>query len=76
MQPSRDAFDKYCQKYPLCHYDYAFMKRHEHLSEGRLDDRSCEGCPECVFGDAYNDLTDKQKQHFKKNFWGKFELVQ
>lgn len=64
--PTLAAFETYCQRYPLCRMDYSFMKRHRYLSKvSDLYEYPCPGCPECVFGGAYDDLNDVQKQYFQ-----------
>ena len=85
--PSGTMFEQYCENYPLCFLDFAFIDRHYHLLtsefiefirakvgpfraptylEEKETNRVCAGCPECVFGACYNDLTDEEKSYIKQ----------
>ena len=82
VKPTPEAFAVYCKKYPLCLLDQGFMGRHYDLLGPKIKSRyesasasvpKCTGCPECLFGDCYNELPNPKrlyiatKTQFKPN---------
>ena len=69
MTPTRAAFSRYGRNFPQAHRDYRFQAKHrtvggwvptgENLTRSNL--KQCEGCPECMFGTCFTDLTAAQK---------------
>ena len=67
-------FTDYCKKYPLAYYDMMFQNKHTHVG-GRILDLSgqvymprddvlpCQGCPECVYGKCFSELSEDEKKN-------------
>ena len=63
LKPTRAAFNKYLDKYPLAFWDAGFMDVHRGLNKKFNRDfglSKCKGCSHCIFGKAISQLNQRE----------------
>ena len=78
LAPNEDAFARYCDANPASRANRMFQMKHRHIGGWCThtqpvwmprDVLPCDGCPECLFGAAFADLTTAQANEPKVLRW-------